>query len=751
MIHIIKGTQTITLSGCGFDVEKGTLYYNSGSELIAYDIATGVRETVLNVNINDCTVLDDGLHKVILTTVYQGYASELVAYQFDGTTGSWSNGITLTDKGKYIRDYSAVMEADGKISAVINFVDIDEDSEKIYGNAELCVMDFAETEDLMIGDGAYYDEKLIAPGATLPLYFNVTINGWNAIEKFEVDILDESGTVIQSGEVSCGISPGDTVETSFNYKLPSIVQNQKLTIKVYTENETKFSDNMVQVEIGMEDIALDNLYIEGSETGAVLKGTVQNLGYKDAGDVEVTVYNWNMEEDVIGKEDIGTVQKQESREFEIIVPQTYLDVNPLSSGNVLYVTATSNMDELDYVNNTVQYLVKSSSDEPIVLNYRSLTMQKKEAKQLQVVYSSVTDLSESTVQWKSSNDSVVSVEDGKLTAVSSGEAVITATVGSYQAVCHVLVSDGVSVESVYLDEMSINILVGNTKQLSAHILPEDAANQKVIWESDSPSVATVSSDGIVKGVRVGSAIVTAYTEDGYKSVSCQITVSQQENQSYTAEFVGGEGVRGTKPTAITRRAGEIFALPENTLQKEGMLFAGWSDGTRSCQPGEYYKMSYHDMLFTALWSSGGKVEYIITASAQIGGTIEPDGVSTVSEGETIQYVITPNEGYAVNDVKVDGESIGAVMEYVFEDITANHTIEVWFKSIKKFTVVFDSQGGSLVNPVTGISSGETILLPVPTKDNFQFMGWYTEPNGKGTKFTEGTIVEFDMILCARFP
>ena len=108
---------------------------------------------------------------------------------------------------------------------------------------------------------------------------------------------------------------------------------------------------------------------------------------------------------------------------------------------------------------------------------------------------------------------------------------------------------------------------------------------------------------------------------------------------------------------------------------------------------------------------GGKVEYTITASAQIGGTIEPDGVFTVSEGETIQYVITPNEGYAVNDVKVDGESIGAVMEYVFEDITANHTIEVWFKSIKKFTVVFDSRGGSLVNPVTGISSGETIMLP----------------------------------------
>ena len=283
---------------------------------------------------------------------------------------------------------------------------------------------------------------------------------------------------------------------------------------------------------------------------------------------------------------------------------------------------------------------------------------------------------------------------------------------------------------------------------SAHVLPDNATNQKVIWKSDTTSVATISSDGIVKGVGVGSANVTAYTEDGYKSVSCRITVSQKENQLYTAEFAGGEGVRGTKPTAITCKAGELFTFPENSFQKDGMLFAGWSDGTRRYQSGEYYKMPYHNVLFTAQWSRDGKVEYTITASAQTGGTIIPDGISTILEGEDIQYVIIPDEGCVVSDIKVDNESVGAVTEYLFENITKNHIIQAWFKSINGLTVFFDSQGGSFVNSVIGINPGETIMLPIPTKEKFKFMGWYTEPDGYGTKFTEESIVEYDMTLYA---
>ncbi len=643
-IHMIKGTQTVTLPGCGFDVENGTLYYNSGSELVAYDLAAGTQETVLHANISDCTVLDDGIHKVILATVYHGYTSELAAYQFDRGTGTWSNGIVLTDRGKYIRDYSAVMQADGTVSAAVNFVEVDEDSEKIYGNAELCVIDFGETEDLTIGEGAYYDEKLIAPGATLPLYFHVTNNGWKAVEKFRAEILDESGAVLQSGEVLCRIAPGDSAEASLHYKIPSSVQNQKLAIRIYTENETDCSDNEAQVEIGMADIALSGLYLKGSETDMVLKGIVRNLGYKDAQDVEVTAYNQNTEGNVIGKAEIGSLQKRESREFEVTVPQEYLNMNPLSSGNILHVTAASNMDELDYVNNTVRYLIKPSSDEPIALNYRSLTMRPEETEQLQIVYSNGADLSGSDVQWESSDDSVVLVENGKLTAVSSGKAEITATAGSYQAACSVLVLSGVPVGGVYLNEMSVIVLSGDEKQLTAHVLPENAANQNVTWESDAPSVAVVSQDGIVTGVGAGTAVVTVYTEDGYKSASCRVTVSEPEPepQSYTAEFAGGEGAAGAEPAAFTCRAGESFTLPENTFQKEGMLFAGWSDSTGSYQPGESYEMPAHHVLFTALWASRS---YTVTFDTHGHGSA-PEKLTDISPGEKINEPKPPTEeGY----------------------------------------------------------------------------------------------------------
>ena len=601
VIHMIKGTQTVALPGCGFDVENGTLYYNSGSELIAYDLATGTQETVLYANLNDCTVLDDGIHKVILTAVYHGYTSELVAYQFDRATGTWSDSIPLTDKGKYIRDYSAAMQADGTVCAAVNFVEVDEDSEKIYGDAQLCVIDFGETEDLSIGDGAYYDEKLIAPGATLPLYFDVTNNGWKAVEKFQVEILDASGAELQSGEVLCRIAPGDRAEASYNYKIPSTVQHQKLTVRIHTENETNRSDNEAQFEIGMADIALSGLYLKGSETDMFLKGTVKNLGYKDAGEVEVAVYDQNMEGNVIGKATIGSLLKQEGSEFEIAVPQEYMNMNPLSSGNVLYITAVSDQDELDYVNNTVKYLIKPSLDEPIALNYRSLAMQQGETEKLQIVYSNGADWTEDAVQWESSDDSVVTVEDGKLVAVSPGRAVVTATVGSCEASCSVLVLGG-----VYLNEMSVAVLLGGEKQLTAHVLPENAADQNVAWESDDPSVAVVSQDGIVTGVGAGTAVVSVYTEDGYKSASCKVTVSEPEPepepQSYTVVFdTQGHGVAPEKLTGI--HSGDKISEPE-PLTEEGYRFIGWYKDASCTEKWDFAKDAVQsDTILYAGWKA----------------------------------------------------------------------------------------------------------------------------------------------------
>lgn len=81
-------------------------------------------------------------------------------------------------------------------------------------------------------------------------------------------------------------------------------------------------------------------------------------------------------------------------------------------------------------------------------------------------------------------------------------------------------------------------------------------------------------------------------------------------------------------------------------------------------------------------SSGGNSEttyYIITATAGTGGSISPSGSASVISGADKTYTITADEGYEIEDVLVDGESVGAVSAYTFENIKKVHTITASFK------------------------------------------------------------------------
>ena len=80
------------------------------------------------------------------------------------------------------------------------------------------------------------------------------------------------------------------------------------------------------------------------------------------------------------------------------------------------------------------------------------------------------------------------------------------------------------------------------------------------------------------------------------------------------------------------------------------------------------------LVFTAHWVEVAT----ITATADEHGTIDPAGTVTVPKGENQTFKITPNEGYHINDVLVDGKSVGAVTEYKFENVTEAHKIHATF-------------------------------------------------------------------------
>jgi hypothetical protein len=81
---------------------------------------------------------------------------------------------------------------------------------------------------------------------------------------------------------------------------------------------------------------------------------------------------------------------------------------------------------------------------------------------------------------------------------------------------------------------------------------------------------------------------------------------------------------------------------------------------------------------------GGYTYYTIKATAGVNGSISPTGNVSVREGRDQTFTITPDKGYVVANVKIDGRSIGAVKSYTFENVRRNHTIEVSFARANEF-------------------------------------------------------------------
>lgn len=88
--------------------------------------------------------------------------------------------------------------------------------------------------------------------------------------------------------------------------------------------------------------------------------------------------------------------------------------------------------------------------------------------------------------------------------------------------------------------------------------------------------------------------------------------------------------------------------------------------------------------------------YTIKATAGAGGSISPSGNVSVREGRDQTFIITPDKGYAVANVKIDGKSIGAAKSYTFENVSRTHTIEVIFMKANG-----NPQTGVFVDVATG--------------------------------------------------
>lgn len=187
------------------------------------------------------------------------------------------------------------------------------------------------------------------------------------------------------------------------------------------------------------------------------------------------------------------------------------------------------------------------------------------------------------------------------------------------------------------------------------------------------------------GLSAGTHTATiTVTYNNSLTATVEISFTVEVTYRLTVVLDGGDGKDGSGSYV----AGTQVALDAGS--RPHYRFAGWttSDGgtfTDASASATTFTMPSKDVTVKANWiycgsgGSSGTHSYTIKATAGENGMISPSDTVKVRKGSHQTFTITPHNGYTVSDVKVDGQSIGAVTTYTFENVKKSHTIEAFFE------------------------------------------------------------------------
>lgn len=186
------------------------------------------------------------------------------------------------------------------------------------------------------------------------------------------------------------------------------------------------------------------------------------------------------------------------------------------------------------------------------------------------------------------------------------------------------------------------------------------------------------------GLAAGTYAETLTVSGGNNvSASIELSFTVLETYTLTVDLNGGSG------STIGGEYAEGAVVNIDAGSRSNYRFDGWTSSNGgsfadASSASTTFTMPAADTTITAAWSyigGGGGSSYdyyTITASAGTGGSISPSGSVSVREDTDKTFTITPDSGYHISDVLVDGKSVGAVTSYTFEDVQKKHTIEAVF-------------------------------------------------------------------------
>ena len=224
-----------------------------------------------------------------------------------------------------------------------------------------------------------------------------------------------------------------------------------------------------------------------------------------------------------------------------------------------------------------------------------------------------------TITWSNSGDLPAGLTLSESTGVISGtpttsgtsDFTVTATNsgGSDSEQLSITISSAtnIPVQSVSLDKTSLGLTEGETAQLTATVLPDNATNKNVTWSTSNASIATVDANGLVTAVSAGTATITVTTEDGSFIANCTVTVREDVPDrpvsipdTHEIELIAGEG--GEAKTNLTN-AGAGTKITVTATPNDGYELAYITvDGERI--DGTTFKMPDNDVTVRVYFTGG---------------------------------------------------------------------------------------------------------------------------------------------------
>jgi hypothetical protein len=258
----------------------------------------------------------------------------------------------------------------------------------------------------------------------------------------------------------------------------------------------------------------------------------------------------------------------------------------------------------------------------------------------------------------------------------------------------------------------------------------------------------------VNGVTVDGSSVGAVAAYTFSNVTANHTiaatftpVTSSYNLTITKSGTGTGSVT-TSPSGTSFSAGTVVTL--TAAPNTNSTFTGWSGACSGTSATCQMTMNGNASIGAAF----ALRSYAVTASAGTGGTISPSGNVNVTYGSNQAYAITPNSGYAISSVTVDGAPVGAITSYTFTNVMANHTIAATFIPSSNYTLTITKSGtgtGTVTTSPAGtnFAAGTVVTITATADASSTFTGW--SGSYSGTEQTlQGPMPNSNLNLVATF-